>query len=184
MFTLPTFRWALLTPILPTSSQASGSHRGILPIPQLLEFLIVGMCLHSLTSLAFLPLLAEFQPIVFPPEFILQLLRDLCSHVACLPLHVLSPVYRSLQWCHGHPDTISMPFVSCLGVITHLQHDLKESFSPGDQDPKTPFHSHRSLSWRVKDGDLPREGSQWWFKKRSLGLVSFLLRDITFSLFS
>lgn len=30
--------------------------RGILPIPQLLEFLTVGMCLHPLTSLAFLPL--------------------------------------------------------------------------------------------------------------------------------
>ena len=56
------------------------------------------------------------------------------------------------------------------------------SRNPLALDLKTPFHSHRSLSWRVKDGNLPREGSQWWFKKWSLGLVSFLLRDINFQL--
>lgn len=74
---------------------------------------------------SFFFLLAQFQAIDFPPEFILHLLRDLCSHVASLALCLLSPASQSTQRCHSHLDTISIPLVSCLGdgVITHLQHD-------------------------------------------------------------
>lgn len=82
--------------------------------------------------------------IIFPLESILQLPRDLCSHVACLSLCLLSPVSQSTQGCHGHQDTISMPLVSWPGdgVITHLQYDLKKSFGTGDQGLKTLLHSH------------------------------------------
>lgn len=149
VFMLPAFRWALLTPMLPASSQSTGSHRGILPITQLLEFLTVDG--HMLTSTIsfwlffFFSFLPSSNPlIIFPLESILQLLRDLCSHVACLSLCLLSPVSQSTQGCHGHQDTISMPLVSWLGdgVITHLQYDLKKSFGTGDQGLKTLLHSH------------------------------------------
>lgn len=79
------------------------------------------MLARTLAPDYFFSFLPSFKPLlIFPPEFILQLLRDLCSHIARLPLCLLSPVSQSTQECPGHLDTISMPLVSCLGggVIT------------------------------------------------------------------
>lgn len=63
---------------------------------------------------------------------------------------------------HSYLDTISMTLVSCLG---DLHYDLKKCFGTRDQSLKTITRLLKSLSRRVKDGNLPRKGSQWCFKK-------------------
>lgn len=89
-------------------SRPSGSHTGILPIPQLLEFLIVGGPMHASTLSFWLsPPLPSSCPVpshrlFFSPVFILQLLRDLCSHVACC-LCVFCPL------CPGLPRAPQLP---------------------------------------------------------------------------
>lgn len=118
MFMLLTFRRALRTPILPTSSQSSGSPGVFFLSPSSWN----SYCRHVLTSTYqsgfYSPFLAEVQHIVFS-KFILQLLRDLCSHVAYLPLASFVPCGQSTQWCHGHQDTTSMPLVSAWGWDDH-----------------------------------------------------------------
>lgn len=60
---------------------------------------------------------------------------------------------------HSYLDTISMTLVSCLG---DPQYDLKKCFGTRDQSLKTIITLLlKSLSRRVKDGNLPRKGSQW-----------------------
>ena len=97
---MPTFRWALLTPILPASSQSSESHRGSLPIPQLLEFLIVGMCLHPPYQSGFFPPSCWVPTHCFSSRvhftaaerFVLSCcLFAFASFVPCVPIYTMMP---------------------------------------------------------------------------------------------
>lgn len=142
VFTLPTFRWALLTRVLPAFSQPSGSHTGICPIPGSWNSLLwEGICLQAPYHSGSPPslLLAQFQAIdcffssvhfTVAERFVLSCC--LFAFVSFVPCVLVYPGH------HSYLDTISMPLVSCLG---DLQYDLKKCFGTRDQSLKTLLHS-------------------------------------------
>lgn len=97
--------------------------------------------LASTLSISFLSfLLSSRRLTAFLSELLLQLLRDLYSCVACVPLSLSSLCPSLLKGTQSHLDTISTPLMFRLGNgVISPENDMKKCFwheRSGAEDPK------------------------------------------------
>lgn len=161
VFTLPTFRWALLTRVLPAFSQPSGSHTGICSIPRLLEFLIVGGHMLASTLSFWLFILPPSCPVPSHWLFFLQRSFYSCWEICALMLPVCLCIFCPL--CPCLPRAPQLPrhhfyaFSDLPGRSSIWPQEMHWHSRSEPEDIITLLLT--SLSRRVKDGNLPRKGS-------------------------